>query len=112
MNLCSRGLHPKGPLLCTQESSCNFPPPVLPLPAPTAGVLLLSVCGGSGTASDPKTVTLGSKASDAVPKKAFADICAAYKTKSGISTDPPIREWWTTTPRGSGGARGAVRTSP
>ncbi|MFG2554508.1 ABC transporter substrate-binding protein [Streptomyces sp. NPDC048581] len=52
-----------------------------------AGVPLLSACGGSGTASDPKTVTLGSKASDAVPKKAFADIYAAYKKKSGITVD-------------------------
>ncbi|MFI6015341.1 ABC transporter substrate-binding protein [Streptomyces sp. NPDC051243] len=52
-----------------------------------AGIPLLSACGGSGTASDPKTVTLGSKASDAVPKKAFADIYAAYKKKSGITVD-------------------------
>ncbi|TQE32183.1 carbohydrate ABC transporter substrate-binding protein, partial [Streptomyces ipomoeae] len=41
-----------------------------------AGIPLLSACGGSGTAADPKTVTLGSNASDAVPKKAFADIYA------------------------------------
>ncbi|KMS73554.1 sugar ABC transporter substrate-binding protein [Streptomyces viridochromogenes] len=52
-----------------------------------AGIPLLSACGGSGTASDPKTVTLGSKASDPVPKKAFADIYAAYKKKSGITVD-------------------------
>jgi multiple sugar transport system substrate-binding protein len=52
-----------------------------------AGIPLLSACGGSGTASDPKTVTLGSKASDAVPKKAFADIYAAYKKKTGITVD-------------------------
>lgn len=52
-----------------------------------AGIPLLSACGGSGTAADPKTVTLGSKASDAVPKKAFADIYAAYKKKSGITVD-------------------------
>ncbi|TQE31388.1 carbohydrate ABC transporter substrate-binding protein, partial [Streptomyces ipomoeae] len=41
-----------------------------------AGIPLLSACGGSGTGSDPKTVTVGSNASDAVPKKAFADIYA------------------------------------
>ncbi len=52
-----------------------------------AGVPLLSACGGGGAASDPKTVTLGSKASDPVPKKAFADIYAAYKKKSGITVD-------------------------
>ncbi len=52
-----------------------------------AGLPLLSACGGSGTASDPKTVTVGSNASDAVPKKAFADIYAAYKKKSGITVD-------------------------
>jgi multiple sugar transport system substrate-binding protein len=52
-----------------------------------AGVPLLSACGGSGTAADPKTVTLGSKASDPVPKKAFADIYAAFKKSSGITVD-------------------------
>ncbi|MFD3502760.1 ABC transporter substrate-binding protein [Streptomyces sp. NPDC058676] len=52
-----------------------------------AGIPLLSACGGSGTSSDPKTVTLGSKASDAVPKKAFADVYAAYKKKTGITVD-------------------------
>ncbi|MFC9910527.1 ABC transporter substrate-binding protein [Streptomyces sp. NPDC127197] len=52
-----------------------------------AGIPLLSACGGSGTAAGPKTVTLGSKASDPVPKKAFADIYAAYKKKSGITVD-------------------------
>jgi multiple sugar transport system substrate-binding protein len=52
-----------------------------------AGIPLLSACGGSGTSADPKTVTLGSKASDAVPKKAFADVYAAYKKKSGITVD-------------------------
>ncbi|KUM79752.1 ABC transporter substrate-binding protein [Streptomyces curacoi] len=52
-----------------------------------AGVPLLSACGGSGTASDPKTVTVGSNASDAVPKKAFADIYAAFKKESGLTVD-------------------------
>ncbi|WP_367324540.1 ABC transporter substrate-binding protein [Streptomyces sp. HUAS ZL42] len=52
-----------------------------------AGIPLLSACGGSGTASDPKTVTLGSNASDAVPKKAFAEIYAAFKKQSGITVD-------------------------
>jgi len=80
----------------------HFSPSGLSLPSPSrrtmlrgiggaavlgAGIPLLSACGGSGTASDPKTVTLGSKASDAVPKKAFADIYAAYKKKSGITVD-------------------------
>ena len=52
-----------------------------------AGVPLLSACGGSGSASDPKTVTVGSNASDAVPKKAFADIYAAFKKDSGLTVD-------------------------
>ncbi|MCX5008098.1 ABC transporter substrate-binding protein [Streptomyces sp. NBC_00638] len=52
-----------------------------------AGIPLLSACGGSGSAADPKTVTLGSNASDAVPKKAFADIYAAFKKQSGIAVD-------------------------
>ncbi|WP_128435422.1 ABC transporter substrate-binding protein [Streptomyces cyaneus] len=80
----------------------HFSPSGLSLPSPSrrtllrgvggaavlgAGIPLLSACGGSGTASDPKTVTLGSKASDPVPKKAFADIYAAYQKKSGITVD-------------------------
>ncbi|MDX3114743.1 carbohydrate ABC transporter substrate-binding protein, partial [Streptomyces scabiei] len=52
-----------------------------------AGIPLLSACGGSGAAADPKTVTLGSNASDAVPKKAFAEIYAAFKKQSGIAVD-------------------------
>ncbi|GGQ49741.1 ABC transporter substrate-binding protein [Streptomyces asoensis] len=52
-----------------------------------AGIPLLSACGGSGTAADPKTVTLGSNASDAVPKKAFADVYAAFRKQSGITVD-------------------------
>ncbi|WP_434527393.1 ABC transporter substrate-binding protein [Streptomyces ipomoeae] len=52
-----------------------------------AGIPLLSACGGSGTAADPKTVTLGSNASDAVPKKAFADIYAAFAKESGLKVD-------------------------
>ncbi|MEV7070122.1 ABC transporter substrate-binding protein [Streptomyces sp. NPDC091972] len=52
-----------------------------------AGIPLLSACGGSGSSSDPKTVTLGSNASDAVPKKAFAEIYAAFKKQSGITVD-------------------------
>lgn len=52
-----------------------------------AGVPLLSACGGSGTAADPKTVSVGSNASDAVPKKAFAEIYAAFKKQSGIAVD-------------------------
>ncbi|EKX61411.1 ABC transporter substrate-binding protein [Streptomyces ipomoeae] len=52
-----------------------------------AGIPLLSACGGSGTAADPKTVTLGSNASDAVPKKAFAEIYAAFTKKTGIKVD-------------------------
>ncbi|MEU6575628.1 extracellular solute-binding protein [Streptomyces sp. NPDC046805] len=50
-----------------------------------AGLPLLSACGGSGSAADPKTLTLGSNASDAVPKKAFAEIYAAFKKRSGIT---------------------------
>ncbi|MEU6364991.1 ABC transporter substrate-binding protein [Streptomyces sp. NPDC046931] len=52
-----------------------------------AGIPLLGACGGSAGAGDPKTVTLGSNASDAVPKKAFAEIYAACKKKSGITVD-------------------------
>ncbi|GAA3767511.1 ABC transporter substrate-binding protein [Streptomyces chiangmaiensis] len=52
-----------------------------------AGIPLLSACGGSGAASDPKTVSLGSNASDAVPKKAFEEVYAAFKKQSGITVD-------------------------
>ncbi|MFV8184002.1 MULTISPECIES: ABC transporter substrate-binding protein [unclassified Streptomyces] len=52
-----------------------------------AGVPLLSACGDSSSGSDPKTVSLGSNASDAVPKKAFAEIYAAFKKQSGITVD-------------------------
>ncbi|KUN80596.1 sugar ABC transporter substrate-binding protein [Streptomyces bungoensis] len=52
-----------------------------------AGIPLLSACGGSGSSSDPKTVTVGSNASDAVPKKAFAEIYAAFKKQSGVTVD-------------------------
>ncbi|MFF0142134.1 ABC transporter substrate-binding protein [Streptomyces sp. NPDC005227] len=52
-----------------------------------AGIPLLSACGGSGSAADPKTVSVGSNASDAVPKKAFADIYAAFKKQSGVTVD-------------------------
>ncbi|MEU3978826.1 ABC transporter substrate-binding protein [Streptomyces sp. NPDC026672] len=50
-----------------------------------AGVPLLSAC--SGGSSDPKTVSLGSNASDAVPKTAFAEIYAAFTKQSGITVD-------------------------
>jgi multiple sugar transport system substrate-binding protein len=53
-----------------------------------AGIPLLSACGGgSGSSSDVKTVTLGSNSSDAVPKKAFAEIYAAFTKQSGIKVD-------------------------
>ncbi|MET7746667.1 ABC transporter substrate-binding protein [Streptomyces sp. NPDC005385] len=52
-----------------------------------AGIPLLSACGGSGSAADPKTVSVGSNASDAVPKKAFAEIYAAFKKQSGVTVD-------------------------
>ncbi|MEU1512327.1 ABC transporter substrate-binding protein [Streptomyces sp. NPDC005811] len=52
-----------------------------------AGIPLLSACGSGSTSSDPKTVSLGSNASDAVPKKAFAEIYAAFKKQSGIAVD-------------------------
>ncbi|MET9359343.1 ABC transporter substrate-binding protein [Streptomyces sp. NPDC006632] len=42
---------------------------------------LLTACG-SGPGGDTKTVRLGSNASDAVPKKAFADAFAAYEKQS------------------------------
>ncbi|WP_225825721.1 ABC transporter substrate-binding protein [Streptomyces naphthomycinicus] len=52
-----------------------------------AGIPLLSACGGSGSASDPKTVTVGSNASDAVPKAAFESVYAAFKKQSGLTVD-------------------------
>ncbi|MGW0993178.1 ABC transporter substrate-binding protein [Streptomyces sp. NPDC002520] len=52
-----------------------------------AGIPLLSACGGSGSGSDPKTVTVGSNASDAVPKKAFTEVYAAFKKQSGITVN-------------------------
>ncbi|NUQ98426.1 MAG: carbohydrate ABC transporter substrate-binding protein [Streptomyces sp.] len=52
-----------------------------------AGIPLLSACGGSGSSSDPKTVSLGSNSSDAVPKKAFAEIYAAFTKTSGIKVN-------------------------
>ncbi|UXY23971.1 ABC transporter substrate-binding protein [Streptomyces cynarae] len=50
---------------------------------------LLSACAGSsgGSGGGSKTVTLGSNASDAVPKKAFANMYSAFKTKSGITVE-------------------------
>jgi multiple sugar transport system substrate-binding protein len=54
---------------------------------------LLEACGSSssgGGGSTPTkatgTVTIGSNASDAVPKKAYADVFAAYTQKSGVQT--------------------------
>ncbi|MDW4907418.1 ABC transporter substrate-binding protein [Streptomyces sp. ADMS] len=52
-----------------------------------AAVPLLSACGDSDSGSDAKTVTLGSNSSDAVPKKAFAEIYAAFTKKTGIKVD-------------------------
>ncbi|WP_199837453.1 ABC transporter substrate-binding protein [Streptomyces caniscabiei] len=53
-----------------------------------AGIPLLGACGGSGGgAAGSKTVSVGSNASDAVPKKAFADIYAAFTKQSGIAVD-------------------------
>ncbi|MFF5859150.1 ABC transporter substrate-binding protein [Streptomyces sp. NPDC012751] len=51
------------------------------------GTPLLSACGGSGSAADPKTVTVGSNASDAVPKKAFETVYAAFEKRSGLSVE-------------------------
>jgi multiple sugar transport system substrate-binding protein len=50
-----------------------------------AGIPLLSACGSSGGSSDPKTVSLGSNQSDAVPKKAYGEIYTAFSKQSGIS---------------------------
>ncbi|MDH6572603.1 multiple sugar transport system substrate-binding protein [Streptomyces sp. SAI-117] len=50
-----------------------------------AGIPLLSACGGSGGSSDPKTVSLGSNQSDAVPKKAYGEIYTAFTKQSGIT---------------------------
>ncbi|MEU0213124.1 ABC transporter substrate-binding protein [Streptomyces canus] len=49
-----------------------------------AGIPLLSACAGSSASSDTKTVTVGSNASDAVPKKAYGDVYAAFTKQSGI----------------------------
>ncbi|QTE02317.1 ABC transporter substrate-binding protein [Streptomyces cyanogenus] len=78
-------------------------PSGLPLPGPSrrsllrgaggaalvagAGIPLLSACGGSASGSDPKTVTVGSNQSDAVPKKAYGDIYTAFTRRSGIKVD-------------------------
>ncbi|MGP4001089.1 ABC transporter substrate-binding protein [Streptomyces sp. 8N706] len=43
---------------------------------------LLSACG-SGPGGDGRTITLGSNASDAIPRKAFARAFDAYEKKSG-----------------------------
>ncbi|WP_327743404.1 extracellular solute-binding protein [Streptomyces europaeiscabiei] len=51
------------------------------------GVPLLSACAGSSGSGGTKAVSLGSNASDAVPKKAFAEIYAAFTKKSGIKVD-------------------------
>ncbi|MCX4881956.1 MULTISPECIES: ABC transporter substrate-binding protein [unclassified Streptomyces] len=81
----------------------DVPPSGLSLPSPSrrgllrgvggaallagAGIPLLSACGSSGSSSDPKTVSLGSNSSDAVPKKAFAQIYEAFTKQSGIKVD-------------------------
>ncbi|NEA68463.1 ABC transporter substrate-binding protein [Streptomyces sp. SID12488] len=52
-----------------------------------AAVPLLSACGDSDSGTDAKTVTLGSNSSDAVPKKAFAEIYAAFTKKTGVKVD-------------------------
>jgi len=50
---------------------------------------VLAACGGGKSSSSGsnstggKTVTLGSNASDEVPRKAYADVFKAYETKSG-----------------------------
>src|ERR1044072_6909805 len=58
-------------------------------------VPLLSACGGSDSSSSGSgdsgsvkgtTVTVGSNASDAVPKKAFADVYAAFTKSTGVKT--------------------------
>ncbi|MDX3645854.1 ABC transporter substrate-binding protein [Streptomyces sp. MB09-02B] len=51
------------------------------------GIPLLSACADGSGPGDAKTVTLGSNASDAVPKKAFAEIYAAFTKQSGITVD-------------------------
>ncbi|MFJ4198225.1 ABC transporter substrate-binding protein [Streptomyces sviceus] len=50
-----------------------------------AGIPLLSACGSSDSASDSKTVTLGSNQSDAVPKKAYGEIYTAFTKQSKLS---------------------------
>ncbi|WP_371661379.1 ABC transporter substrate-binding protein [Streptomyces sp. NBC_00280] len=52
-----------------------------------AAAPLLSACGDSDSGTDAKTVTLGSNSSDAVPKKAFAEIYAAFTKKTGVKVD-------------------------
>ncbi|MGW3209347.1 ABC transporter substrate-binding protein [Streptomyces sp. NPDC001135] len=82
MRLCPSGLSAPGPsrrsLLRTAGGAALLA---------GAGTPLLSACSGSGSAADPKTVTLGSNASDAVPKAAFESVYAAFKKQSGIAVD-------------------------
>lgn len=46
---------------------------------------ILAACGGTGAASDPKTVTFGSNGGDATPKKAYAAVTAAFQKSSGLT---------------------------
>jgi multiple sugar transport system substrate-binding protein len=51
---------------------------------------LLAACGGKsssggGSGSSNKTVTFGSNQSDAVPKKAYAEMVAAFQKSSGLT---------------------------
>jgi multiple sugar transport system substrate-binding protein len=53
------------------------------LSAGTIAMLAACTPGGGSTAAASKTLTFGSSASDAVPKKAWAAVVAAFQTKSG-----------------------------
>lgn len=50
-----------------------------------AGIPLLAACGSSGTNASSNSLTLGSNASDDVPKRAVEAVVAAFKAKKGDS---------------------------
>jgi multiple sugar transport system substrate-binding protein len=52
-----------------------------------AGAPLLSACGAGAGTSDPKSVSLGSGWSDAVPKKAIASVFADFRKSSGLTVN-------------------------
>jgi multiple sugar transport system substrate-binding protein len=56
---------------------------LLKLAAAVGGASLLAACGGGGSSGSSGPITLQSNLSDAVPKKALADLVASYKKATG-----------------------------